>query len=457
MDTKKSTEDDRDKGFRDLVIPESYKSLLKAMVKNHSSGMDNEKKSISKPTTEVDLVRGKGRGLIIFLYGPPGVGKTSTAETIAAYTTPARPLYPITCGDLGSTPTEVERNLEDHFKLAHRWNCVLLLDEADVYIAERDFHDLNRNGIVSVFLRTLEYYSGILFLTSNREGLIDEAFKSRIHIALHYKPIDRIGTRQIWTNIMNRMDEDNQKPTQKIKIKFERMDLLQWSERHFDLHDAHERTSTWNGRQIRNAFQTALALASYDRLELLRKRGIAEEVAINKPIYQKVVLKPHHFDKVAKVVQDFEAYRKFSPAVYLSTDRRLTYRTVEFCRGKDEENVAHEAVRRDDFDPSLPPPKPAYQRHSSPHVRARNTRTAATTTTRTRRMSRNDQPGPSSGSSRRPAVRGGGVRNRELGDGYVEEVESREMEVVDVDIEAEYDQDPEDDYAEEDEDDDYLE
>lgn len=95
----------------------------------------------------MDLIRGKGKGLIFLLHGAPGVGKTLTAETIAAYT--GRPLYPITCGDIGQTPGEIEDNLEHHFKLAHKWGCVLLLDEADVFLAKRERGDVKRNALVS--------------------------------------------------------------------------------------------------------------------------------------------------------------------------------------------------------------------------------------------------------------------------------------------------------------------
>lgn len=95
-----------------------------------------------------------------------------------------RPLYPITCGDLGSTALEIEKELSKHFDRASRWDCVMLLDEADVFLARRSREDHTRNAIVSVFLRMLEYYKGILFLTTNRIGTFDEAFKSRIHISL---------------------------------------------------------------------------------------------------------------------------------------------------------------------------------------------------------------------------------------------------------------------------------
>lgn len=77
----------------------------------------------------------------------PGVGKTSTAECVAEYT--QRPLYAITCGDIGETASAVEDSLDRCFQLAHKWGCVLLLDEADVFLAKRDKADLRRNALVS--------------------------------------------------------------------------------------------------------------------------------------------------------------------------------------------------------------------------------------------------------------------------------------------------------------------
>ena len=76
-----------------------------------------------------------------------GVGKTSTAECVA--TQLGRPLFPITCGDLGTDAEAVEDRLEEYFHLAQRWGCVLLLDEADVFLAKRTTGDLRRNALVS--------------------------------------------------------------------------------------------------------------------------------------------------------------------------------------------------------------------------------------------------------------------------------------------------------------------
>ena len=119
-------------GFESLILPSGVARLVESLVKTHDPpsmpslhGIEREREH------HVDLVRGKGKGLIILLHGAPGVGKTSTAECVADYT--HRPLFPITCGDIGETAKEVEQNLEQNFSLAHRWGCVLLVSKFRSY------------------------------------------------------------------------------------------------------------------------------------------------------------------------------------------------------------------------------------------------------------------------------------------------------------------------------------
>lgn len=104
-----------------------------------------EKKGVALGTQ--DIIEGKGKGLVILLHGLPGVGKTATAEAVAQKW--GKPLVPITCGDLGHTAESVEKSLNGIFRLAHMWDCVLLLDEADVYVAQRTKSDVRRNALVS--------------------------------------------------------------------------------------------------------------------------------------------------------------------------------------------------------------------------------------------------------------------------------------------------------------------
>lgn len=132
--------------FQKLVLPEGHQDIVQALVETHFKDPARDTK---KPEVQhnVDLVRGKGKGLIILLHGAPGVGKTSTAECVAEFT--HRPLFAMTCGDIGESAGEVEYNLDRCFQLAHKWGCVLLLDEADVFLAKRDRTDLKRNALVS--------------------------------------------------------------------------------------------------------------------------------------------------------------------------------------------------------------------------------------------------------------------------------------------------------------------
>lgn len=60
-------------------------------------------------------------------------------------------------------PARLGANLADNIGY-----IVVLLDESEVFLEERTQADLERNALVSVFLRALEYYDGILILTSNR-------------------------------------------------------------------------------------------------------------------------------------------------------------------------------------------------------------------------------------------------------------------------------------------------
>lgn len=187
-----------------------------------------------------DFIKGKGEGQIFLLHGAPGVGKTCTAECVAELT--QRPLLSITCGDMGTTPEEVEENLDEFLQLGELWGAILLLDEADIYLEQRDSENLPRNALVSVFLRALEYYKGILFLTTNRVGTFDDAFISRIHVALHYRDLTDADREKIWNNNFERLE--NEKRPKRIKIPISTKEYATESKEMMEI--------KWNGREIRN-------------------------------------------------------------------------------------------------------------------------------------------------------------------------------------------------------------
>lgn len=86
---------------------------------------------------------------MILLHGVSGVGETATAGAVAQKWGKAR--FPITCGDLGHTAESVEKSLSGTLRLARIWDCVLLLDGADVFITQRTkaAGDLQRNALAS--------------------------------------------------------------------------------------------------------------------------------------------------------------------------------------------------------------------------------------------------------------------------------------------------------------------
>lgn len=59
----------------------------------------------------------------------------------------------------------MEESLAKWFKFSEAWEAIMLIDEADVYFERRGGGQLKRNSLVSAFLRSMEYYRGILFLT----------------------------------------------------------------------------------------------------------------------------------------------------------------------------------------------------------------------------------------------------------------------------------------------------
>ena len=223
----------RDDSWDKLVLQEDKKALIRAIVE-HQQG------------TFTDIVEDKGGGSIFLLHGPPGQGKTLTAETIAEIL--HRPLYAISVGELGVSPDELEERLRTILDLATVWNAVLLLDEADIFLEARDERDIVRNAMVGVFLRLLEYHQGVLFLTTNRVKNIDQAFYSRISIGLEFPAAEDEKRAKIWMNLLDAAELlDN--PIAKDDI-----DVLA-------RHDL-------NGRQIKNVIRLAQTVAKSQNAEV---------------------------------------------------------------------------------------------------------------------------------------------------------------------------------------------
>jgi SpoVK/Ycf46/Vps4 family AAA+-type ATPase len=249
LDAIKDIEFD-DKAFDSLVLPEDQKELILSFAESQAMGCG----------AFDDVISGKGRGHITLLSGPPGVGKTLTAESVAEHM--HAPLYMMSAGDLGIHPDEVESRLTNILEMIAKWNAVLLLDECDVFLEARDKSNLERNKLVSIFLRVLEYYEGILFLTTNRIDNIDTAFQSRIHVSLSYPDLNNDSRRHIWENFLRGLDAEWEK---------------EWSGNDLD-----ELSKVQlNGRQIKNVLKSA-ALLSARKKEKVGRKWVDKVLAIEK-------------------------------------------------------------------------------------------------------------------------------------------------------------------------------
>lgn len=222
----------RNDAYDKLVLDSDTKGLVRALVDNTIGG------------AEKDFIDNKGGGCIFLLEGVPGTGKTLTAESVAE--TLQRPLYLVGVGELGTNVVELEENLKRVLDIASAWNAVLLLDEADIFMEQRSEMDVERNAMVSIFLRLLEYYQGIMFLTTNRADNIDQAFYSRISLAINYPDLNVQSRSIIWTNILSLYSKEFDTSTVDIAI--------------LANHDI-------NGRQIKNACRIVSALARYHKRE----------------------------------------------------------------------------------------------------------------------------------------------------------------------------------------------
>ncbi|KAL9631611.1 MAG: hypothetical protein Q9164_005791 [Protoblastenia rupestris] len=231
---------------KELQLDEDMKRMIKALVKHHSNKDDAE------GPQNPDLIEGKGRGLVILLHGPPGL----TAEAISEET--RRPLLIVSVAEIGLNASRAERNLERLFQLASRWEAVLLVDEADVFLESRVREaDPNRNALVS----------GIMILTTNRIKSLDVAVQSRIHLAVRYDDLSSEQMLHIFKSILSkfRLKTDDYKDV-----------LTYWTE------FAGEMGLKLNGRQIRNLVSSAQAMALSNDRDTINLKDIKQVMKVTR-------------------------------------------------------------------------------------------------------------------------------------------------------------------------------
>ncbi|KAI0839292.1 P-loop containing nucleoside triphosphate hydrolase protein [Hypoxylon sp. FL0890] len=228
-------------GIDDIMVKDDRKQVLGALVLSHVS-----------PDDPRDIMKHKGKGLVVLLHGSPGSGKTLTAESVAEAA--ERPLITSTLGELNQDNISFyfERRLKRLLQYATTWKAVVLLDEADIFLEARTDNKggaTEHNALVATFLTRLEYFSGIMFLTTNRVRVFDEAMLSRIHLALEYEAPGPEMRRLIWIRNLTTVP-----PTElDFDVDEELDDIL---------------VADFNGREIANCVNTARTLARFQASKL---------------------------------------------------------------------------------------------------------------------------------------------------------------------------------------------
>lgn len=119
-------------------------------------------------------------------------------------------------------------------------------------------------------------------------GEFDEAFRSRIHVSLYYPKLHRDATLQIWDRNLLRLRNSG--------VDFAEDEIRKFAQQHW-LDNVENASRHWNGRQIKNAFQTAIALANWEYYETKQGQSL-----------ERPLLKAKHFDRVAKTSAHFDDY-----------------------------------------------------------------------------------------------------------------------------------------------------
>lgn len=173
-----------------LILPAEHSRLISALVTNLDALRDD-----SEGPDKSKILKSKAASSVILCHGPAGTGKTLSAEVYAE--TIQRPLYEIQCAQIGSDPSSIEENLRAVLARSLRLKMPLLINEADSFVRKRGV-SFEQDAVVAVFLRLLEYHTGLVFMTTNRGDEIDEAIKSRCIALIEFKIPEAKERRALW-------------------------------------------------------------------------------------------------------------------------------------------------------------------------------------------------------------------------------------------------------------------
>ncbi len=181
----------------DLVVP--------ALVRERLDEITFEARERARLWAEPEASRlyPQGRGLVALLSGPPGTGKTMSAQVIAAEL--GLELLRVNISAiLSKWVGETAQHLQKVLSSPSSRRAVLYFDEADALFGKRieearqTAQDHFVNMDLSHLMIALESYTGIVLLATNLKANLDAAFVRRIRHAIDFTMPDGTAREAIW-------------------------------------------------------------------------------------------------------------------------------------------------------------------------------------------------------------------------------------------------------------------
>ncbi|KAK6851959.1 hypothetical protein PG995_012084 [Apiospora arundinis] len=211
----------------DLILDEKEKELLLGSVQSASSPnatttkivqetnqqgrLSSEDDGLPPPQKRISVDDGGGGSVYLF-HGGPGTGKTFATSCISERT--RKPLYHMTPFATGVSAEAVQHNMDATLALAQRWDCMLVLEDADATAngggdssgnvgGSHIQHEVPRRAMTMALVKLLDAFGGIVVLNSSRVGILDDALFSRVHLAIYFPELDAAGRRRIWHDALS--------------------------------------------------------------------------------------------------------------------------------------------------------------------------------------------------------------------------------------------------------------
>lgn len=175
----------------------------------------------------------------------------------------------------------------------------------------------------------MDDFKGVLFLTTNRVGLIDEALKTRIHIALAFPRLSESDTYMVWAD---KIEQEGRRLYGPEILEYDRKHIMRFLRQQKRGSDTNV-SSNWNARQIQNALHASVVLAAGDRRRSSGNRDSStdEQATSDETASGSFELRIEHLKKVCQLKDDFENYCELRlghlpflphPYIYSTTDQR---------------------------------------------------------------------------------------------------------------------------------------